>query len=231
MRVVLLAWIVFSLCINTVYQTFLTSYLIHPGLDKQISSEDEMLKSGIDFGYHPVTQLIHTDLLGKRYERRHLCPDMRECISRTAYKGNMAVMIVKKIADFVLSVQYVNADGLPLLCHMDEIFSSIYYSMLLQKGSPYLSGFDTVIHRLAASGIVEFWWHNIWHEDKLKAIKEADPKSDVIELKHFMSAMLLLSLGYISSVFVCLCEVLSRVTLLKTFFTRLPLKIINDIHR
>ncbi|KAJ9578933.1 hypothetical protein L9F63_024963 [Diploptera punctata] len=212
-RILILMWIMFSLCVNTVYQAFLTSYLIDTGFYKQISSEEEMLESGIDFGYHPITELVHTDMVGERYKRRNLCSNMGDCISRVAYRADMAVFIVKILADHMLYTKYVDSNGKPLLCHVDEMFSSVYYSMLLQKGSVYLEKFDKIILQLNQAGITEFWWRNLSYNDRINAVKMAEPKSDeyiVLEIKHFLSTIVLLLFGYVTSVIALLCEVLSN---------------------
>ena len=42
LRMILLAWILTSMCLNTIYQTFVTSYYIEPGYQHQIDSLEEL---------------------------------------------------------------------------------------------------------------------------------------------------------------------------------------------
>ena len=46
-RAMFLTWVLYCWAINTVYQTYLTSFLVDPGLQHQLSSEEEMLTSGM----------------------------------------------------------------------------------------------------------------------------------------------------------------------------------------
>ncbi|PSN41274.1 hypothetical protein C0J52_14332 [Blattella germanica] len=45
LRCVILSWIMFALAINTVYQTFVTSFMVDPGRLHQINSYDELINS------------------------------------------------------------------------------------------------------------------------------------------------------------------------------------------
>jgi hypothetical protein len=51
LRVVIFPWIWYCFAVSTVFQTFFTSYLVDPGLQKQITSIEELLESGIEFGF------------------------------------------------------------------------------------------------------------------------------------------------------------------------------------
>jgi len=49
-RVFFITWVCYSLAINTVFQAYLTSYLIDPGLQHQSSSTDENIDYKIECG-------------------------------------------------------------------------------------------------------------------------------------------------------------------------------------
>ncbi|KAJ9582610.1 hypothetical protein L9F63_023040 [Diploptera punctata] len=48
-RILFLMWLSYSLAISTVFQVFFTSFLIEPGVDKQISSIAEIINSSLSF--------------------------------------------------------------------------------------------------------------------------------------------------------------------------------------
>jgi len=56
--------------VNTVYQAHLTIFLIDPGLQHQLSSEDEILTSGIEYRAETDIKLFYPELNGTRY--RHM---------------------------------------------------------------------------------------------------------------------------------------------------------------
>lgn len=49
-RVFFITWVCYSLAINTVFQAYLTSYLIDPGLERQSSGMDEIIDYKIECG-------------------------------------------------------------------------------------------------------------------------------------------------------------------------------------
>jgi hypothetical protein len=55
-----------SLAMNTVVQAFLTSFLIDPGLLPPIMNLDELLDSGIEYGYLQIMHTYLDSVIGKR---------------------------------------------------------------------------------------------------------------------------------------------------------------------
>jgi len=51
---------------NTVVQAFLTSFLIDPGLLPPIMNLDELLDSGIEYGYLQIMHTYLDSVIGKR---------------------------------------------------------------------------------------------------------------------------------------------------------------------
>jgi hypothetical protein len=44
-------FVLYCSAISTIFQTFLTSFLVDPGYENQLTSLDEILGSGMEFGY------------------------------------------------------------------------------------------------------------------------------------------------------------------------------------
>jgi hypothetical protein len=198
-RVVFLLWVVYSLAVNTVYQTFLTSYMVDPGQQHQISSVDELLDSRLDYGMVDTLEALLPDLKAQRYKRRQICDDIEVCVRRTALKGDYAFLHSKVGTDYAAAVRYVDSNGDPLFCHLDEIFSRQYITTTVQKGSPMLARYNDVIQRVIEGGILDQWWREIKFEATLSAARNFTvPVGDYVPLsmEHLQSAFYVLVLGY-----------------------------------
>jgi hypothetical protein len=83
-------WFLYCWAVNTVYQTFPTSYLVDTGLQSQITSEEELLHSGIKYGIYRTVLFQIPHLATERYSRRIDCVTFEECQDRAALKGDLA---------------------------------------------------------------------------------------------------------------------------------------------
>jgi hypothetical protein len=54
LRTLFFLWVCYSYAMSTVFLTFLTSFLVHPGFEKRIESYEEILKSGLEYGYDNI---------------------------------------------------------------------------------------------------------------------------------------------------------------------------------
>jgi hypothetical protein len=82
--------------------------------------------------------------------------------------------------------------------------------MYLQEGSPLLDRFDQIILRVVSAGLVDFWWGDIVHVDRLAAVENVTTvvgEYSVMVLTHFQSAFTMLILGYVCSVLLFVCEI------------------------
>lgn len=217
-RIVFLLWIVYSLAVNTVYQTFLTSYMVDPGQQLQISNVDELLHSRLDYGMVDTLETLLPDLRDKRYERRQICDDIEVCMRRAALNGDYAFLNSKIITNYMAAVRYVDSNGDPLLCQLDEIFSRQYVVMSVQKGSPMLGRYNDVIQRVIEGGILDQWWKELKFQATLSAAGNfTPPMGDYVHLsmEHLQSAFYVLLLGYALSSVVFVIEMFSNERSLK----------------
>lgn len=212
-RIVFLLWVAYSLAVNTVYQTFLTSYMVDPGLQHQISSVDELLDSRLDYGMVDTLESLLPDLKAKRYERRQICDDIEVCARRAAMKGDYAILHSKICTDYIAAVRYVDSNGDPLFCQLDEVFSRQYITTSVQKGSPMLARYNDVIQRVVEGGILDQWWRELRFQATLSAARNFTvPVGDYVPLsmEHLQSAFYILILGYIIPTVTFLVEILSH---------------------
>jgi hypothetical protein len=139
-------------------------------------------------------EILLPDLKAKRYERRQICDDIEVCARRTALKGEYAFLHSKVGTDYMAAVRYVDSNGNPLFCHLDETFSRQYITTSVQKGSPMLARYNDVIQRVIEAGILDQWWAEL----KFQARNFTVPVGDYIPLsmEHLQSAFYMLILGY-----------------------------------
>lgn len=201
-RTVFLLWVVYSLAVNTVYQTFLTSYMVDPGLQHQISSVSELLDSRLEYGIYSSFDSLMPDLRSKLYDRRQICEDIEDCARRLAAKGDFAFLYSKINTDYMTAVRFVDSNGHPLFCHMHESFSQQYVTLSVQRGSPMLRRYNDVIQRVVEGGLLDQCWKVIKFKATLLAAKNLTVTvGDFTPLstEHLQSAFYVLILGCVIS--------------------------------
>ncbi|XP_069674774.1 glutamate receptor ionotropic, kainate glr-3-like [Periplaneta americana] len=203
-RSVFLAWVIYCWAVNTVYQTFLTSFLIDPGLQHQISSEDELLVSGIGYGALSVTE-EHLKFLGskQRYPHRTNCPSLKDCLDSVAFKADYAFAFSAVCTDYQISVKYMEASGDPIICIFDEVICNQLITIPVMKGYPKKEHFNQVLRRVLEAGLTDKWFNDIKYMATLKLAKDFElPPGEYIKLslKHLQSAFYFLIIGYICSI-------------------------------
>ena len=62
LRIIFIAWVWYAVAMTTVYRAFFIGLLINPGFEKGITTLNDLIQSGIDYGY-PVEMdsLIFSD--------------------------------------------------------------------------------------------------------------------------------------------------------------------------
>ncbi|PNF40412.1 hypothetical protein B7P43_G01569 [Cryptotermes secundus] len=212
-RFVFLTWAVYCLAVNTVYQTFLTSYLVDSGLQSQISSEEELLHSGIEYGVHKSILAHLPHLTSKRYPRRIDCTTFEECQNRTAFKGDLAFVFSALNMAYVAAKRYTDGNGKPLICLFDEIIANQIISMPVPKGLPMLDEFNRIIQHTIEAGLLEQWLKNIKYTATLTSARDfrlSTGEYNKLTLEHLQSPFYFLFLGYALSAITFIGELIFR---------------------
>ncbi|PSN35409.1 Ionotropic receptor 204 [Blattella germanica] len=216
-RSLFLAWVLYCYAVNTVYQTFLTSFLVDPGLQKQISSEDELLASGIVYSVFPSTY-PHSVSLYTKYPKIQFCERREECLNAVAYR-NEANVFSQVLTEYEISVRFVNANGDRMVCDFDEIVSIQLIVLPVMRGNPKLKVINQVIRYLLEAGFIDQWFDNIKYLSTLALAKTFNlPPGEYIKLSlnHLQSAFYFMFLGYGLSTMAFAGELLSK----KKMFSR-----------
>jgi hypothetical protein len=212
-RCVFLMWVLYCWAVNTVYQTFLTSYLVDSGLQRQISSEDELLQSGMWYGFHQALLDIKPHLASKRYPRRILCVNFEQCPDTVAFKGDFAYVFSTLNTEYTIAKRYMDANGKPLICSFDEVISHELISIPVPKGLPMMDDLNKVIQDVIEAGLVEQWLKNIKYAATLSSARDFNPppgEYTELSLQHLQSPFYFLFLGYALSVIAFIPELICR---------------------
>jgi hypothetical protein len=213
LRVVIFPWIWYCFAVSTVFQTFFTSYLVDPGLQKQITSVEELLESGIEFGFRPDIRLyyekspykIHRDLLN-RYVH---CKQTHLCIDRIIETGFFATVAESWAVEKHLNNLH-EADR-ALVCRMNDFDSfPIRIVTYFSKSSFLLDTFNKILTSIVESGL------NIKADQERKhgvtsnifGVKGTEEEYFVFTTAHLLIAFCALLVGHVLSCVVFLCELL-----------------------
>ncbi|XP_063223046.1 uncharacterized protein LOC134531283 [Bacillus rossius redtenbacheri] len=60
-RFLVAIFLIYSMVVNTAYRTFLITDITHPMYEHQMSSVEEILNSGIQYGFHPNMKKFFND--------------------------------------------------------------------------------------------------------------------------------------------------------------------------
>ncbi|KDR21457.1 hypothetical protein L798_03910 [Zootermopsis nevadensis] len=226
LRIFFLIFVWYSLAISTVFQTYFTSFLVEPGLTDRIRDFDGLLKSGIEFGYDPIFDVLVENSSDSRYEevlkRRILCRDRDYCFGRVS-KADFAYLDVEAVK-MIYKISHKNA----LICHIDEGVINIVLTMYMRKGDVLIEKINHILSIIGQSGLNirilrGFFYDIVFAGRKNKWFKKTDNDSLVppdedesliqedyvpLSLTHLYIAFYVAIIGYILSFIVFLGEIL-----------------------
>jgi len=174
-RLFLISWIWYCLTINIVFQTFLTSFLIEPGFQHQMNSIEAILTSKIKYGYNEwfdVAVRGSDDAISKIIlQDRMACNEGNKppCLDWIAYHNNFSILCSKGLVDYLLTREYVDKNGRPLICQAGGVFLPLNYVTYMEKWNPLLNRFSDMITRILESGIHRHWLESAFHMQRVHA--------------------------------------------------------------
>jgi hypothetical protein len=198
---VILVW--YSLAINTVFQAFVTSYLIEPGFQKQITSLEDLIESGIEYGYYPGIDVLLSNTSDRRFEEilsnRKPCYD-DSCVARAIGRKDFATMSDTMYVEYKKTYATHDSYGRSAVCSFKQESKVRLVAMFLQKGSFLTEDINRVVNIAIEAGLNNFWWKNISDTLRNKAVgAEGHALMDdytVLLLDHLQGSFYLLLLGH-----------------------------------
>jgi hypothetical protein len=206
-------WVWSSFALTTVFQTYFTSFLVDPGLEKQVSDVEELLASDLILTFDNGYIYLFADLEEREkqiLDRWVSCPGFEACSRRTATVGDAATVLDFQNFD-AYKHQFLDENGDSLLCRLPGKISGYLIAMFMQKGNPLFGPVNNMILRIMEAGLVDFWWSQSVERKKLSRNRETEVASItyfVFSMSHLYVAFTFLLLGYGFSFLVFVLELL-----------------------
>jgi hypothetical protein len=195
--------------ISTVFLTFLTSILVDPGYENQLTSLDEILDSGIGFGYQELYGVVFSVSSVLRHnevsERAEICSTDWECFAKIRDTDNFAAFGSITVArEYTKSVH--DHSSICILNDYDYDFSFI--TIYVQRGSIFLESLNKFITQSFESGMLDRALRNtIFLSWSIPNIAGGSDEYFVFTLSHLHIAFYILFFGHALSFLLFLCEV------------------------
>ena len=225
LRSLFLAWLCFSLAFSTVFQAFLTTFLIDSGYKTPIQNMDELFASGIKFAYTSGKSYIFEE--GDETEASRvqnnsvICQTNDVCWDWVMYQKNASILLDDDFAEenFALGI-FLGENSKPLLCGLkDGIFRQTGLTMIMLPGDPLMRRVTEIIDRVVTAGL-----YNYWNSLRMHSLKLSSRKITIVHpldgyyrfnLHHLQPAFYLLLIGWCLSALCFVVEILQNRVLSK----------------
>ena len=162
-RSLFLSWLCFSVSFNTVFQAFLTTFLIDSGYETPIQNMDELIASGIKLVYLPEFNIIFKN--GDETEASTIkrlrvdCSPYEVCLDWAKYQKNVSVLLIDKFAEDSYAIgDFVGENSEPLLCSLEDgVVYTFGLSMIMFHGDPLMKRVTEIIDRVFEAGLYNYW--------------------------------------------------------------------------
>lgn len=209
-RILIFAWLCFSINMGISYESFLRSFLMHPRFEKQISTEADLIQSGIPLGGREIYRsYFETNNASSFYlYRKYNSTTFSEGVSRAALKRNFAVVSSRRQA--VYQDQKLGK-GAPLIYCFPESNNMYKYgvALLARRWFPMLERFNNIIRSVSENGLINKWMDEILiHAVNVEGGGTVVPLS----IQHLLGAFMLIGFMYVASIVIFIGEVVIGVS-------------------
>jgi hypothetical protein len=223
LRIFFIACVWYSFAMTTVYQAYFIGLLVNPGFGKSITTLNELLESGIEYGYPGDTGDLHFsdptyDIIRKN---RKTCKTLYKCLQRVLERKDFATIFDSFHAEYFrtrLLFQNIHVQ----FCTLEEDILLFRVSMYMAKGNPLLHRINTIITRIFEAGLYGKWQKDFVSSSRLNdhpiddnytnfsdfATEELNTDYSTFSLMHLQVVFYTFLIGQIISTFVFLAEVL-----------------------
>jgi hypothetical protein len=159
LRVFFFCWVCYSVAISTVFQAYLTTYLIEPGYEEPIKTADEMLKSEMKLGFLEFRDMIYEDILDRndlKITRDAVqCPDYQTCFTWATVYRNVSILLDDLRMELYRGMgNWMDENNRPLLCELEGgDFANFLSGIIVMNANPFLEYINRVVSRIEEAGI------------------------------------------------------------------------------
>jgi len=156
LRLFFMSWVCYCLAITTVFQAFLITFLINPGLQHQVNTFEEIKGSDVGLGYNPIIDAIVNESDHFIMRHRVACHEYNSppCLDWVAYHDNFSLLCSTTFMDYIFIRRYLDENGKPLICQAGDTFYAVDYVTYMAKGNPLLGHFNRIITHLIEAGLL-----------------------------------------------------------------------------
>jgi hypothetical protein len=215
-RAVFFAWLLFSVAFDTVFQSFLTTFLTESGYQPPIQNIDQMLASKINYGYIPLLDEMYneTDDVNSRIILRNRVPCLNSSVCLKwahDYKNISIILDEANIEEKYATSSLMDENSKPLICSLDDgIIMTVNIVMMMHVGDPLLERIDEIIQRVVQAGLFMQWKKLHFNMLKIRAgtLHSYSLLDDYYSftMEHMQPAFYLLSMGFCISTLILLLE-------------------------
>lgn len=220
LRVFFLIFVWYSFAINTVFQAFFITFLVEPGYRKQIRTFDELIQSGLMYGYFEATEIFLN--ISMYHERtkirspRFYCSEHNECLERLIRHGDITMVSFPIVADYNALKIIPTYKKKNQVCFLDEDVYKMLLAMYMQTGNPLLHRVNTIIRRTIEAGLLDNYWSMMKWRGHVNNVANSTHDVDLtdddqyfaLRLSHLNIAFIVLSVGHILSSVIFIAEFL-----------------------
>ena len=223
LRIIFTAWVWYCVAITTVYQIYFYGLLVNPGFEKSIATLNDLLQSGIEYGYPGDTGDINFS--DPSYDiiklHRKKCKSIYKCIQRVVERKDFATILDSFHEEYFRNRLLFHNIHVPI-CTLEEDIMIFRASMYMAKGNPLLHRFNQIISRIFEAGLYTKWKNDFMYSSRLDdhpidddqtnfsdfSSNEVNTDYSTFSLLQLQVVFHSLLIGQICSIFLFLVEVL-----------------------
>ncbi|PSN56918.1 Ionotropic receptor 785 [Blattella germanica] len=206
LRLSFISWVIFSLCVNTVFQTYVTTYLIDPGFKRQIDTLEELKNLNYNLGICESTVFDHfavtTEFMGQSY----LFTETRDCILFSLLVPNSAVLINEEA--FIYNIQRIcKAYDIPYYHKLTKTVINMNAGLEFITSREVHKKMNLLIGRLVPAGIPDKLVRDVMNENGIGlkvGLTFENKEYEPISIAHLQSPFLVMFIGFVCSL-IALC--------------------------
>lgn len=222
LRFFFMSWIWYSLAVGTVFQTYLTSFLIDPGVMPHARNLEELAETNMKLGFSYRDGVFYEDradaqsrkIMSKKVE----CESKETCfVWATKYK-NLSILTSDILYKFQSSINVSGETNSNSLCRIEDgVVEHGPIVMVLPRGSCLLDKINNIILHIVEAGIFGEWvkMSDYIHMVKRKAFFPHGLSDEYykLSLEHLQSAFYLLMFGSCLSFIIFVTELICNCVL------------------
>ncbi|KAJ4446706.1 hypothetical protein ANN_13403 [Periplaneta americana] len=220
LRIFFMLLVGYCFVMSTIFQIFFTSFLVVPGIHKQVTSFEELMSSGLIYkseqSWDNLIKLTSEEYHSGITLPRRQCVDGDTCLLDMLTSHDGATITSTAYVDyFTSSVLRLTSDHKPF-CSIEEPIFRMDIAMYLAKNNPLLPRFDEAIFRMLEAGLVrKFEWDMTAqlriHYNHFRSIEKRNEEEEasyfVFSMAHLHIAFYILILGYSFSLIIFILEI------------------------